>query len=68
MIIAKDADDRTPQVKVLDFGVAKFLTGDGLESDGPGTFVGTPRYMAPEQAAGGKVDPRSDLFAIGVAL
>ena len=68
MIIAKDADDRTPQVKVLDFGVAKFLTGDGLESDGPGTFVGTPRYMAPEQAAGGKVDPRSDLFAIGVML
>ena len=68
MIIAKDDDDRTPKVKVLDFGVAKFLTGDGLESDGPGTFVGTPRYMAPEQAAGGKVDPRSDLFAIGVML
>lgn len=68
MIIPKNADDRTPRVKVLDFGVAKFLTGDGLQSDGPGTFVGTPRYMAPEQAAGGKVDPRSDLFAIGVML
>ena len=56
-------------VKVLDFGVAKFLSVDALgQNEAPGTFVGTPRYMAPEQAAGGSVDARSDLFAVGVML
>jgi serine/threonine protein kinase len=68
MIIPASEAGKNPAVKVLDFGVAKFLTGDGIQSEGPGTFVGTPRYMAPEQAAGGKVDARSDLFAIGVML
>ncbi|MBI2377385.1 MAG: serine/threonine protein kinase [Deltaproteobacteria bacterium] len=62
-------DPAGPKVKLLDYGVAKVV---GTESDdsveGPGTFVGTPRYMAPEQAAGGAVDPRSDLFALGVII
>lgn len=59
------------RVKVLDFGVAKL---NGLE--GPlaeaktaaGAIVGTPEYMAPEQAAGRKVDARSDVYAFGVML
>lgn len=64
---------RPPRVKILDFGVAKFLSqpADQLQlakPEAPGTFVGTPRYMAPEQAAGGAIDGRSDLFAIGVML
>jgi serine/threonine-protein kinase len=61
-----------PVVKLFDFGVVKFLPADraaDLEADGrPGTFVGTPRYMAPEQAAGSGVDHRADLFALGVML
>jgi serine/threonine protein kinase len=66
-----------PRVKLLDFGVVKFLpvdrTGpsaivDAGTGERPGTFVGTPRYMAPEQAAGGLVDARADLFAVGVLL
>ncbi|MFO0727009.1 MAG: serine/threonine-protein kinase [Myxococcota bacterium] len=62
-----------PVVKILDFGVAKFLSqpadhGRLQKPEAPGTFVGTPRYMAPEQAAGGAIDGRSDLFAIGVML
>ncbi len=61
-----------PKVKLLDFGVVKFLPVDahgGLGHDGsPGTFVGTPRYMAPEQAAGAPVDARADVFALGVML
>lgn len=71
MLIDPDRPGGRYKVKVLDFGVAKFLTLDrlqGAQQEAPGTFVGTPRYMAPEQAAGGSVDARSDLFAVGVML
>ncbi len=69
IMVAKGA---RPLVKLLDFGVVKFLpldpSGGTREVEKPGTFVGTPRYMAPEQAAGAAVDPRADLFSIGVIL
>jgi serine/threonine protein kinase len=58
-------------VKLLDFGVARPLIagGDGLPSlTMPGTLVGTPRYMAPEQIEGRMPDARSDLFALGILL
>ncbi|MFP2911697.1 serine/threonine-protein kinase, partial [Pyxidicoccus sp. 3LFB2] len=57
-------------VKVLDFGVAK-LTSGRLASN-PDTFagavIGTPGYMAPEQASGLEVDGRADLYAVGTVL
>ena len=54
-------------VKVLDFGIAKatHLVGQTTET---GMTKGTPAYMSPEQAAGDRVDPRSDLFAAGCIL
>jgi serine/threonine-protein kinase len=68
-------------VKVLDFGLAKLGNeeeGEGedvatLDAEaGPrtraGAVVGTPAYMSPEQASGGKVDARSDVFAFGAVL
>lgn len=56
------------RVRILDFGIAK-LGMDGRRSiTQAGTVFGTPRYMAPEQAAGDAVDPRADLYAIGVIL
>ncbi len=61
----------TDFVKVLDFGVAKLLKPIGdLPSTGTlaGIVVGTPEYMAPEQALGGTVDVRSDLYAAGLVL
>jgi serine/threonine protein kinase len=58
-------------VKVLDFGVAKFLheTGDSANLTLTDATVGTPKYMAPEQIrGGGKVDFRSDIYALGAIL
>lgn len=54
------------RVKILDFGVAK-LRASSLET-GAGVQVGTLAYMAPEQAAGGAVDRRCDLWALGAVL
>ena len=64
-------------VKVLDFGVAKMARGDeGGPNDGwnvgsltaVGSVVGSGPYMSPEQIAGGDVDPRSDVFSLGVVI
>ncbi len=53
-------------VKVGDFGIAR-LAESTTEVPG-GTIVGTPRYMAPEQARGGAVSPATDVYAAGVVL
>jgi serine/threonine-protein kinase len=54
---------------VADFGLAKFLDAD-TEMTVTGQVLGTPAYMAPEQAAGrtGQVTPRTDVWALGVIL
>ncbi len=57
-------DGRT---RVTDFGIARALTGDeGLTE--VGMVMGTPRYSSPEQAQGHPLDPRSDLYSLGVVL
>jgi serine/threonine-protein kinase len=80
MLIRREAD--ADFVKVCDFGLAKAISRDGLGQgsgslDDPestsittnaGEICGTPSYMAPEQARGGPLDGRADLYAVGVIL
>ncbi len=54
-------------VKLLDFGIAKAF-GRSATVTVKGVTLGTPRYMAPEQAIGDEADTRSDLYAVGVIL
>jgi serine/threonine-protein kinase len=55
-------------VKVTDFGIAK-MTDQGAEHlTVTGSLLGTPSYMSPEQARGGTIDGRSDLFSVGCIL
>ncbi len=56
-------------VKVLDFGLAKILGHDDDDTlTKAGLIFGTPEYMSPEQAVGGKVDGRCDVYALGAIL
>jgi serine/threonine protein kinase/predicted ATPase len=57
----------TRRVKLLDFGLARPAVGD-TRITGHGTFVGTPMYMAPEQARDEPLDGRADLFSLGCLL
>lgn len=59
--------DRSGMVKVTDFGIAKaaFATTDLTTT---GDLLGTARYLAPEQVAGGTIDHRADLYASGIVL
>src|SRR6266478_2158930 len=72
--------DDNGQVKVLDFGLAKQLNKDHVQTAEPeaqtllstetqsGVVLGTPAYLSPEQATGGPIDGRSDLFSLGTLL
>jgi serine/threonine protein kinase len=54
-------------VKILDFGLARAVTEKSNLTQ-PGSLMGTPGYMAPEQASGHEVDARCDLFSLGCVL
>ncbi|MEI8254241.1 MAG: serine/threonine-protein kinase, partial [Deltaproteobacteria bacterium] len=57
------------RVKILDFGLVKQLEGDDREDlTQEGSFLGSPKYMSPEQIDRGEVDHRADLYALGVIM
>jgi eukaryotic-like serine/threonine-protein kinase len=67
--------DGSRTLKVLDFGVARIVPGISEASPVPlilptdtGIVVGTPRYVSPEAARGGRVDHRADIYAAGLVL
>jgi len=55
--------DGRGKVRITDFGLASFADDDHV-----GEIAGTPAYMAPEQIAGGKLSPQTDLYAVGLLL
>ncbi|GEM_PF-6521288 len=63
ILISKDG-----LVKVADFGLARDVSGGEKSLSQTGEIVGTPNYMAPEQASGGKIDGRTDLYSLGATL
>ena len=52
--------------KALDFGMSKLATAESLTQTG--YTLGTPEYMAPEQCIGAQVEPRTDIYALGVVM
>jgi serine/threonine-protein kinase len=71
MLTGDPASPEGERVKLLDFGVAKWVgrrPEDCEQITVAGTLVGTPAYMAPEQCLGEPVDARSDVYACGAVL
>jgi len=61
-----DVRGEVPTVKLLDFGIAKLARNDHrVEKTATGAIVGTPQYIAPEQAKGYAIDHRADIYALG---
>jgi len=58
--------DRSGNVRIMDFGIARFQESKGLTDTG--AMIGTPEYMSPEQVEGKTIDPRSDIYSSGVIL
>ena len=58
--------DEDGNAKIMDFGIARLVRGQAIT--GAGVIVGTPQYMSPEQVDGQEVDPRSDLYSLGIIL
>jgi serine/threonine-protein kinase len=54
------------RIILTDFGIAKIYQQQGLTKSG--TTIGTPEYMAPEQAEGQEIDPRADIYSLGCVL
>ena len=58
-------DPTTPKAKLLDWGIAKVVHED-VKHTIEGQLVGTPQYLSPEQARGGQVTPKTDVYSLGV--
>jgi eukaryotic-like serine/threonine-protein kinase len=71
VFLVPDPDGGLARTKVLDFGIAKLTDASSISArrTETGILIGTPLYMAPEQArAAGMIDPRADLYSLGCIL
>ncbi len=66
IMFASPTDGGEQTVKLIDFGLARWLTGKTLTATG--IAVGSPHYMSPEQWQGKRVDPQTDIYALGCVL
>jgi serine/threonine-protein kinase len=67
-VLLSSHGDEKDYVKVLDFGLVKDVTGEKEDLTQQGLFMGSPKYMAPEQILGGEVSARTDIYALGVMM
>ncbi len=63
-ILISSRDDDHDFVKIMDFGISKPIVGETITNTG--AIIGTPEYMSPEQLLGDDIDPRADLYAVGI--
>jgi serine/threonine-protein kinase len=63
-----DHADEADFVKVLDFGLVKNVEGNAEELTQAGLFMGSPKYMSPEQIRGDRIDARTDIYSLGIVL
>jgi serine/threonine protein kinase len=64
-LIDNPDDPQHPRVKLLDWGIAKIISAD-VKHTIEGQLVGTPQYLAPEQARGAAVSAQTDVYSLGV--
>ena len=68
-IVIQHAEDGTEIPRIIDFGLALLFDSDSMQRlTEAGRVLGTPAYMAPEQATGARLDHRVDLYALGVIM
>jgi serine/threonine protein kinase len=67
-IILEPSIDGRLRARLVDFGIAKANSFSDLQLTLPGSLLGTPQYMAPEQLAGAEADARADLYATGLVF
>jgi serine/threonine-protein kinase len=67
-VLLSDHGDEHDQVKVLDFGLVKDITNESEDLTQQGVFMGSPKYMAPEQIMGSEITERTDIYALGVMM
>ncbi len=69
-LIDNPDDPRNARVKLLDWGIAKVIVdharGSNTHHTIDGQLIGTPQYLSPEQARGGEVSPKTDVYSLGV--
>lgn len=66
-ILVLSGDEKSPQIKILDFGVAK-VASENQKLTSTDALVGSPIYMSPEQIEGSEVNPASDVYSFGCLM